>query len=224
MIRMKRKETERPIFENSRFYINTKIMKNINVDFKNVCHTIILCVKRCIQISDNIFNHFEKNKNLEANFNIYVCKNILINFLKCCLLNISLSSYLCVKLNYDYILKEICESNLVEYVYNIYDKYVCFILNQNVKSLNDHKHLLQFNIRNENKRRSNVDNKKIHNNNNNNNNNNNSNNSNICSSGVVKESSLYNNLCLDDIYDILRNKKDTHENSNNNQDDITHPK
>ncbi|KMZ90163.1 hypothetical protein PVMG_01530 [Plasmodium vivax Mauritania I] len=141
--RAKVKKKDMPIFENSILRIRKKQLNGTNIDFKNVCHSITLSIKRCILISESIITYFKIHEEFEANFNIYVCKNIFINFLRVCLLSASLFSYLCVKLNYDEMLKQMYDSNLIIMSYNIFDKYISFVLDQDVKQLRKHKNVLQ---------------------------------------------------------------------------------
>ncbi|EUD68983.1 hypothetical protein C922_00674 [Plasmodium inui San Antonio 1] len=137
------KKKDMPIFENSILRIKKKQLDRTNIDFKNVCHSITLTIKRCILISDSMITYFKTHQEFEANFNIYVCKNIFINFLRVCLLSASLFSYLCVKLNYDEMLKQMYDSNFIIMSYNIFDKYICFVLDQDVKRLHKYKNVLQ---------------------------------------------------------------------------------
>ncbi|SBT80814.1 peptidase family C50, putative [Plasmodium malariae] len=150
--RKTRKKTDMPLFENSVFRISKGNLKRINIDFKNVCNNIILSIKRCIIISESVITHFTNHEEYEVNFNIYVCKSLFINFLKLCFLNISLFSYICIKLNYDDILKEMYETNLIILSYNILDKYVSFVLDQDVSKLNKHKNILHFSTEKVNKK------------------------------------------------------------------------
>ncbi|CAA9990908.1 C50 peptidase, putative [Plasmodium knowlesi strain H] len=137
------KKKEMPIFENSILRIRKKQLDKTNIDFKNVCHSMTMAIKRCILISDSMITYFKTYHGFEANFNIYICKNIYINFLRVCLLCASLFSYLCVKLNYDEILKQMYDSNLIIMSYNIFDKYISFVLDQDVKRLRKYKNVLQ---------------------------------------------------------------------------------
>ncbi|ANQ10035.1 C50 peptidase [Plasmodium coatneyi] len=141
------KKKDMPIFENSTLRIRKKQLDGTNIDFKNVCHSITLTIKRCILISESIITYFKTHQGFEANFNIYVCKNIFINFLRVCLLCGSLFSYLCVKLNYEEMLKQMYDSNLIIMSYNIFDKYISFVLDQDVKRLRKYKNVLQVSTR-----------------------------------------------------------------------------
>ncbi|GAB68958.1 C50 peptidase [Plasmodium cynomolgi strain B] len=141
------KKKDMPIFENSILRIRKKQLDGTNIDFKNVCHSITLAIRRCILISESMITYFKTHQGFEANFNIYVCKNIFINFLRVCLLGASLFSYLCVKLNYGEMLKQMYDSNLIIVSYNIFDKYISFVLDQDVKRLRKYKNVLQVSTR-----------------------------------------------------------------------------
>ncbi|CRG97689.1 peptidase family C50, putative [Plasmodium gallinaceum] len=175
------KKKDMPIFENSIFYINKNFKKG-NIDLKNFCHNIILSVKRCILISESILNYFKKSDEYEVHFNIFICKNIFVNFLKISLLNISFFSYICSKLKYDDVLKQIYDSNLIILAYNIFDKYVSFVMEQDIDKLNKYKNNFNFFFKNLNKK------EKISNKSN-------------------EKSSFYCHLYLDDIYEILSDKE-----------------
>ncbi|KJP86455.1 hypothetical protein AK88_03917 [Plasmodium fragile] len=141
------RKKDMPVFENSILRIRKKQLDGTNIDFKNVCHSITLTIKRCILISESMITYFKTHQGFEANFNIFVCKNIFINFLRVCLLSASLFSYLCVKLNYDDMLKQMYDSNLIIMSYNIFDKYISFVLDQDVKRLRKCKNVLQVSSR-----------------------------------------------------------------------------
>ncbi|CRH02549.1 peptidase family C50, putative [Plasmodium relictum] len=178
---MKKKKKDMPIFENSFFYIN-KNFKKINIDLKIFCHNIILSAKRCILISESLLDYFKKNKEYEVNFNIFVCKSIFVNFLKVSLLNISLFSYICSKLKFDDVLKLIYDSNLVILAYNIFDKYVSFVLDQNIEKLNQYRNNFHFSTKKLNKKEK-------------------------FSNKSDEKSFIYYHLYLDDIYEILSDKE-----------------
>ncbi|GAW83502.1 hypothetical protein, conserved [Plasmodium gonderi] len=140
----KREKKDMPIFENSILRISKKKLNITNIDFKSVCHSIVLSIKRCILITDSMLTHFKTNQDFVANFNIYVCKNIFVNFLRVCLLSASFFSYICVKLNYDDMLKQIYDLNLIIMSYNIFDKYISFILDQDIEKLRKLKNVFHF--------------------------------------------------------------------------------
>ncbi|EAA19917.1 Arabidopsis thaliana BRAHMA ortholog, partial [Plasmodium yoelii yoelii] len=188
------------LLENSLFRIDKNILKKINIDFLNVCHSIILSVKRCIIISDSIYEYFKKYEEYDPNFNIYICKNIFSNFLKLNFLNISIFSYVCVKLGYDDILKQMCNSSLIFLSYSIFEKYINFVLNQDVEKLKKHKNILHFSTNKLRKTEKNsiMKGKGIEN-------------KNTDNDGGTKTvssatNSIYSHLYLEDIYEILKDR------------------
>ncbi|SCM24989.1 peptidase family C50, putative [Plasmodium chabaudi adami] len=188
------------LLENSLFRIDKNILKKINIDFLNVCHSIILSVKRCIIISDSIYDYFKKYEEYDPTFNIYICKNIFSNFLKVNFLNISIFSYVCVKFGYDDILKQMCNSSLIFMSYSIFEKYINFVLNQDVEKLKKHKNILHFSTNKLRKTEKNsivkgkgVDNKSTDN-------------SDGTKTPSSATSSIYSHLYLEDIYEILKDR------------------